>query len=425
LSWVVWGAVLCLAGAGAAALALEGERRAPLRLGAAAGAGLAAWAGVSPGAAGRFTDLAAAGVGRRARRVDERDTIFARMSYTPGGPAFEDYYNRHPGRREIDDVLRALPDLCGPGSATYDPLNSRIAPAVFDLLAGWRSGVEMRAATAPLEMAGPPDPALAGRTSPEAMAARVKGLARLYRPEFVYTHVGRREEEYGREIGPGLDVDFDHPYAVVFTVEMDYRFVTSAPRLPVVVESSHRYLEAAKVALALAANIRALGWDARAHIDGNYLAVLPPLGAAAGLGEVGRMGLLVTESHGPCVRLGMVSTNLPLACDQPRPFGLQSFCRLCQKCARNCPARAVPAGADPPKGGWRISWEDCYHFWRRTGTDCAICLGSCPYAKPDTFIHRLLRVMVRGLPAAQRAALWLDDGLYGRRPQRKWEPEWF
>ncbi len=458
------------AGAMVIALRMEGELRAALRLAWTAAGALAVWGliialGPEPAqqvvtllavlgfglpvvlvvrgfilgrATTRAVDLAAVGVGTRPGRVDERDTIFARMNYTPGGPAFADYYSRHPERRDIDDTLRALPELCGPGSATYDPLNSRIAPAIFGLLAEWRSGVEMKADDAVSGRIGPEGQgagALGDRTSPAAMTARIKGLARLYGAldvgvtrlptEFVYSHVGRREEEYGRRIGPGAEVDFDHRYAVVFTVEMDYRFVRAAPRLPVVVESSHQYLEAAKIALALAANIRALGWDARAHMDGNYLAVLPPLAAAAGLGEIGRMGLLVTENHGPRVRLGMVSTNLPLVCDQPRPFGVQSFCRLCKKCARNCPAQAISEDDEPDEAGWRISWEDCYRFWRRTGTDCAMCLNSCPYSKPDTMLHRMLRAMIRELPPAQRVALWADDFLYGRRPLHRWKPDWF
>lgn len=368
------------------------------------------------------------GIGCRSARSDERDTMFARMALTPGGAAFEDYYARHAERRAVDDELRGLPELCAPGSTTYDSLNSPIAPAAFDVIAGWHHQAVASAPTA--ELSERPE---AGRLEPVAMSARVKGLARLYGASdagvceldaaAVYSHIGRRESEYGTAVE--ADLGLGHRWGIVFTVEMDYRYLTAAPRLPVVVESSHRYLDAAKTALALAANIRALGWSARAHIDGNYLAVLPPLAAAAGLGEIGRMGLLVTENHGPRVRLGLVTTDLPLASDAPRPFGLAAFCRHCRKCARNCPGQAVSSEPDAPERGWGIVPESCYRFWRRTGTDCAACVISCPYSKPATVFHQLARIIIRGFPAAQRTLLWLDDALYGRRPSSSWTPDWF
>jgi len=385
------------------------------------------------------------GVGRRSRRPDERDIVFARMAYTPGGAAFEDYYLRHPELRAVDDALRALPGLCADGSRSFHPLNARIAPAVFALLASWRplvaggAGGGERGGERGGAHGGPPaDGAdalgfsrieVSDDETRRALTARVKGLARyfgaldvgvtLLTPDFVYSHAGRHEEDYGREIS------LDHTHAIVFTVEMDFRFMKAAPGLPVVTESSRRYLEAAKVALALAANVRALGWSARAHIDGSYLAVLPPLAARAGLGEIGRLGILVTEHRGPCVRLGLVTTDLPLVPDEPRPFGLQDFCRICLKCARNCPSQAISREPVAPKEGWRISWERCYGFWRRQGTDCGMCLISCPYSKPDTPFHRFVRECIRRSDAARRVAVWGDDLFYGRRPFERWEPDWW
>ncbi len=51
---------------------------------------------------------------------------------------------------------------------------------------------------------------------------------------------------------------------------------------------------------------------------------------AASLGEFGRMGLLITEKYGPRVRLCKVFTDLPLAIDRYRPFGVTEFCKTCE-----------------------------------------------------------------------------------------------
>ena len=40
----------------------------------------------------------------------------------------------------------------------------------------------------------------------------------------------------------------------------------------------------------------------------------------AGLGEYGRLGLLITPEFGPRVRIGKIFTDLPLSHDEPRSF---------------------------------------------------------------------------------------------------------
>ena len=54
-------------------------------------------------------------------RVDERDTLFARMSRAPGTPPYLDYYARHPGLEAVDDPLRRMPELMSAGGLFFDP----------------------------------------------------------------------------------------------------------------------------------------------------------------------------------------------------------------------------------------------------------------------------------------------------------------
>ena len=100
--------------------------------------------------------------------------------------------------------------------------------------------------------------------------------------------------------------------------------------------------------------IRRLGWAAEAHIDAHYEVVCTLVARDAGLGEIGRMGLLMTPRLGPRVRLAVVTTDLPLVADVPTsdPTVLD-FCDVCRKCADICPAHAVPAGAPAGTPGGR------------------------------------------------------------------------
>ena len=174
--------------------------------------------------------------------------------------------------------------------------------------------------------------------------------------------------------------------------------------------------------------IRGLGYPARAHIDGNYRVVAPLVARDAGLGEIGRMGLLMTPELGPRVRLGVVTTDLRLVPDPRRedPSALD-FCRVCKKCAENCPSRSIPLGDREAIDGalrWRIDADTCFRYWNLTGTDCGRCMAVCPYSHPDNALHNLVRWTIRCSGAARRAALWLDDVVYGDRPTSRPAPDW-
>jgi len=266
----------------------------------------------------------------------------------------------------------------------------------------------------------------------EEATSLVKGLARYWgardvgitelRDYHVYTHIGRGEGVYGEPIR------LSHRYAIAFTVEMDHTMVSTAPTAPTAMESAHQYLEAARVALQLAAYIRSLGYPARAHIDGNYRVIAPLVAWDAGLGELGRMGLLMTPDLGPRVRINVVTTDLPLIPDGRRPDpSMLDFCALCEKCAENCPSGAIPRGSPTSEGDlmrWKIDPVACYRYWVTVGTDCAVCMRVCPYSHPDTLIHQVVRWYIRRSRAARRVALALDDVFYGRRPPFHPAPGW-
>jgi len=239
-------------------------------------------------------------------------------------------------------------------------------------------------------------------------------------PTYIYSHIGRGPEPYGSKI------ELKHKYAIVFAVEMDLAMIASSPKAPVIVETEKKYVEIAKVSIVVAGLIRRMGYDARAHIAGsNYQAILPPLGWRAGIGELGRLGVLITEKYGPRVRLGLITTDLPLTPDKPRTFGVQDFCKICKKCANNCPAQAIPNGEQRSENGtlrWILNREGCYRFWRKAGTDCAMCIYVCPYSKPQNWFHDSIRMLISRSSAAQKVSVWADDYFYGANPMSKQPP---
>jgi reductive dehalogenase len=238
----------------------------------------------------------------------------------------------------------------------------------------------------------------------------------------LYTHVGRGERW-------GEEVRLDHPFALAFTVEMDKEMVDAAPQSPTVMESARQYLHSGVMAIQLADLIRRLGYRARAHVDGNYRVICPLVARDAGLGELGRMGLLMTPRLGPRVRIAVVTTDLPLIPDAPfQDSTTLDFCRTCRKCAECCPSRALPFGdPEPDENGvlrWKVDAEACFTLWTKLGTDCARCMAVCPYSHPDNLLHGMVRKGIRHNAAFRRGARWMDDLIYGRRPPPRALPAW-
>ena len=335
--------------------------------------------------------------------------MFARMARTAGTAAYNEYYGRHPERRAADDHLRTRPALLTPGGSHYDEAICGDAAASFraiDAFVPDTRDVEVWAS----QLRSAVD---LSRSLCEGLVQRgayAAGIAALDQ-RFVYTHKGRFDADYGHP------VQLPHAIAIVFLVEMDFGAMQHAPGAPVIAESARQYLRAAQLSLTLAAALRAAGFEAKAHYAAHYDVILPPLAVAAGLGEMGRHNILVADRAGTRVRIGAVTTDARLRASRLVSLGVERFCRICKKCATNCPSHALSDGDLTMTDGiplWPTNAGRCYGYWRTVGTDCGICMAVCPFSHPDTPLHRVVRYALRRAPWLARVARWFDDRLYGR-----------
>jgi reductive dehalogenase len=351
-------------------------------------------------------------------RIDERDIMFSRRLLQVGSPRFEEYYAANPEKRAPDDAFRKLPGLLEKGSAQYDPYSFAAADASFTTVEALRPVVE----GAPASEVVPSDPARVTefiKRWVRKMGAVSVGVTQL-RDYHLYTVIGRGEQ-YGQPVA------LTHDYAVALTVEMDKEMVDRAPMGPIVMESARQYLDSGAMAVQVAEFIRNLGYEARAHIDGNYRVLCPLVARDAGLGEIGRMGLLMTPELGPRVRIAVVTTDLPLVTDERRcDPTMVDFCVRCSKCADACPSDAIPVHDRVEIDGverWRIDSEACFTLWCKMGTDCGRCMSVCPYSHPNNLLHNLVRGGVRNSSLFRRLAIWMDDVFYGKPPPSPL-PDW-
>ncbi len=353
-------------------------------------------------------------------KIDERDTMFSRDLLEPNTEAFRDYYSRNPERKTKDDKFRKNPGILKEGTLFYNKHIFNAAEANFDIIAKNRAFV-----TGPAEE----NPK---RVQPENTSHFIKQLAKKYgaidvgitelKDEHLYSYRGRCHN-YGEK------VENTHKFAIALTVEMDHDLVRNAPHALSVLESSRQYVRSGMIALKIAQYIRRLGYDARAHIDGEYEVICPLVARDAGLGEIGRMGLLMTPGLGPRVRIAVVTTSIPLIPDERKEdYSMIDFCKTCKKCAEVCPTKAIPFDDRKEINGvlrWQIDQEACFTYWTKAGTDCARCMSVCPYSHPDNSLHNIVRYGIKNSPVFRKFAVKMDDFFYGRKPSPLKLPEWY
>jgi len=368
------------------------------------------------------------------KRQDERAIVFARnRSLRPDSEQYRDFYKEYPEYEAYDAKRRKMGGPLGhPGTIDRPHEGSNVAATLAS------ASIPMHLST-PNAVNPQPHPELRGRKfemSAEEATERVKGYARNrgadlvgiteINPLWVYSNRGEIWHENWEDWGKEIKVE--HKYAIVFATEMSFEMVGTGPHSPTMIESMGNYAQGAYIATQLANFIANLGYSATASHLRHYDALMVPLAVDAGLGELGRLGYLITKELGPRVRLGAVSTDLPLIPDKPMDIGVEDFCWICKKCAVCCPSNSIPLEKDQTIVNgllrWKLNEQTCFEYWGKIGTDCNICMRVCPWSHARTFPHRIILELITRNRIARQIFSIMDDIFYGKRPKVKAIPKW-
>lgn len=368
------------------------------------------------------------------KRQDERAIVFARnRSLRPGSEQYKVFYKEYPHYEEFDTKRRELGGPMGhPGSMDKPHEGPNVAAALASL------SIPMHLST-PNASKPEPHPILKGRKcelSPKEATERVKGYARNrgadlvgiaeINPLWIYSHRGEIFHENWEEWGRAININ--HRYVIVFATEMSFEMVGTGPHSPTMIESMGNYAQGAYIATQLAQFIANLGYSATANHLRHYEGLMVPLAVDAGLGELGRFGYLITKELGPRVRLGAVTTDLPLIPDKPVDIGVEDFCRVCKKCSVCCPSNSIPKEKEQVLINgllrWKLNDMTCFEYWGRIGTDCNICMRVCPWSHARTFPHKIILELITRNKLARRLFSIMDDIFYGKKPKVRPIPKW-
>ena len=172
------------------------------------------------------------------------------------------------------------------------------------------------------------------------------------------------------------------PTAICLAYEQDYEPTQTIPSLDAEIVHSSTYRTQAAAGLELGNFIRSLGYRAHVIHSGDATGPVIPMFVAAGLGQLGACGYLLTPHAGNRNRLMMITTDAKVTYDEPIDYGIHAFCQVCQVCVNRCPGRALMRD----KIWWRGLEKNKLYFKRCRPVmarylGCGVCMKVCPIQK--------------------------------------------
>ena len=172
------------------------------------------------------------------------------------------------------------------------------------------------------------------------------------------------------------------PIAICLAYEQDYEPTQTIPSVDAEIVHSSTYRTQAAAGLELGNYIRSLGYRAHVIHSGDASGPMIPMFVAAGLGQLGACGYLLTPHAGNRNRLMIITTDAKVTNDEPIDYGIHAFCQICQVCVNRCPGRALMRD----KIWWRGLEKNKLYFKRCRPVmarylGCGICMKVCPIQK--------------------------------------------
>lgn len=175
-----------------------------------------------------------------------------------------------------------------------------------------------------------------------------------------------------------------HKNAIVLIMEMKQSKIDTSPSYTSQREIMRTYYELGRAANKICDFLRARGFSAQGGPALGGDVIYPLLAERAGLGAIGKHGLLIHPKFGPSLRIGAVYTsieNLPLKEDNEHLW-LRSFCKTCKRCVKKCPVGAI-YNEDVVNEDGSITSSDyrlcATPFAKQYG--CTLCVKNCIFFK--------------------------------------------
>ena len=208
------------------------------------------------------------------------------------------------------------------------------------------------------------------------------------------------------------------PNAICLALEQDYLKTQSIPSMAA--EETHfgTYFNQGGLSMELTDYIRSLGYRVQVSGPTWHYGPMIPMFVAAGLGQLGANGQLLSPHFGSRARLQIIFTDANVTHDQPIDYGIHNFCQVCKVCVDRCPGRALM-----PEKVWyrgveknKLVFKRCRPVMARY-LGCGICMKVCPiqrYGMEPVMEHYVATGQVLGKGTDNLEGYTLEDkGYFG------------
>lgn len=176
--------------------------------------------------------------------------------------------------------------------------------------------------------------------------------------------------------------------AIVLLMEMKSEKIKTAPSKSAEKEIFRTYYRLNIAANKIKSYLNEHGYNAQAGPALGGEVNYPLLAQKAGIGVIGKHGLLITPNFGPSLRLAAVYTdieNLPIT-DSNEHLWVNNFCDSCNMCVKKCPAQAIYMNTKIFEDDSKqcIDYKKCAKpFSQDHG--CTVCVRECTFFKSDYY----------------------------------------
>jgi len=176
--------------------------------------------------------------------------------------------------------------------------------------------------------------------------------------------------------------------AIILGMEMKWEEIKTAPNILAEVECFRVYKELGDITIELAEYLKSKGYKSEAHHPFGGKLLFPPHAVAAGLGVMGKNGLVITPEFGPRQRWSMITTDaeIPESAKPDLNF-MREYCESCGACVKNCKGGAAyEEPIEKIRGSGVLTCIErskCIHSLIKNNY-CSFCLAICPFGNPKS-----------------------------------------
>ena len=183
-----------------------------------------------------------------------------------------------------------------------------------------------------------------------------------------YTYLSKRKW-VRRDLGNAICLAMEQPYEETQTI----------PSEPAEKAVFATYRREGWAGLELSEYIRSLGYRAQVQSPNDASSAVIPMFVAAGLGQQGASGYLLSPHFGTRHRLMLITTDALVTHGSPVDYGIHAFCSICQVCVNRCPGRALTREKVWYRGveKFKVIAKRCRPVMARYAA-CGVCMKVCP-----------------------------------------------